>query len=76
MTKSKLKKYVGKKVKIHFRHTLRTEVGVIQYLPNEPLCDYLLYQGHCRSSYFYVALNPRMIGHIEILENQKFDKGV
>ena len=68
MTKSKLKKYVGKSVRVHFRHTMNSDDGIILYKPNEPLTDYFLYQPQYSSpcSSFYVALSPKRIGHVEI----------
>lgn len=68
MNKSKLKKYVGKKVKVYFRHTRRSDIGIVKYTPNEPICDYLLYQPQYSggATFYYRALNPKMIGHIEI----------
>lgn len=70
MNKSKLKKYVGKNVVVHFRYKLRTCSGIVEYRPNEPLCDYFLFQSQNSSGscLYYSALEPKMIGHIEILE--------
>ncbi|MCR5144797.1 MAG: hypothetical protein K6B67_05755 [Lachnospiraceae bacterium] len=68
MNKSKLKKYVGKNVTVYFRHKLRPQSGELVYRPNEPLNDYFLYQSQCSGGAVicYVALSPKMIGHIEI----------
>ncbi len=66
MNKSKLKKYVGKNVTVHFRHKLRPKSGKIVYRPNEPLSDYFLYQSqYLGGAVTYYALSPKMIGHIE-----------
>lgn len=69
MNKSKIKKYVGKNVTVYFRHKHKhkTARGIIEYKPNEPLCDYFLYQPQCSGGSFmcYIALDPKMIGHIE-----------
>lgn len=67
MTLSKLKKYVGKNVRVHFRHSRRTENGIIEYRPKDPICNYYLYQPQYFGASFYICLNPKRIGHIETI---------
>lgn len=68
MNKSKIKKYVGKHVKVYFRYGHKPAIGDVVYRPKEPLCDYFLYQKQNSGSgtIYLVALEPKMIGHIEI----------
>lgn len=70
MNKSKLKKYVNKNVTVHFRHKLKPASGKLVYRPNKPLSDYFLFQpqNSDSSTIWYLALDPKMIGHIEIRE--------
>ena len=68
MTLSKLKKYVGKAVRVHFRYTKHTADGILIYRENAiPSCKYSLFQpqNSYHMSTYYVALEPKYIGHIE-----------
>ncbi len=68
MTRSKLKKYLGKAVRVHFRHSMGTAEGIVVYRENAiPSCKYSLFQPQNSgySTYYYTALDPKYIGHIE-----------
>ena len=68
MTKSKLKKYIGKAVRVHFRYTKHAADGILIYRENAiPSCKYYLFQpqNSDHMSTYYVALEPKYIGHIE-----------
>lgn len=71
MNKSKIKKYVGKEVKVYYRHTRRTSSGIVVYKP-DALCDFFLYQPQYSggATLYYSALRPKMIGHISVLKTK------
>ena len=69
MNESKLKKYTGKRVKVYFRYKRKPETGRVVYMQNGPLTGYCLQLPQYISIFdfsYYIPLNPKMIGHIEI----------